>query len=371
MNITSFKIKSLLGLSAAPILFFFSLANEGIWAYAGLMFIPAAGLIDLFLPKWLDNPTKEQEAEMQSDRFFDILIWVISPFAVFCLGYFLYQVYTQHAETDLATMIGWTTTMGGMGGIWGIAVGHELGHRKNKWEVYLGKALLFISLRMTFMTFHNYGHHRHVGTPMDPTSAKRNDIVWFHMPVGLFLSWIEAWKIQLGILKNKKISFFSPKNNVFWYTVIQWSAIFLVLGIAGWETALAFVGAGLTGSLLFELINYVEHYGLRRKEIKEGIYERVMHHHSWNDDHSLSGSILLNGMRHSDHHQTYSRPYQLLRHFEEVPTNMPFNSGAMMVLALIPPLFFWLMNPKLDEIERQLAQREAASKSERPVPQSA
>jgi alkane 1-monooxygenase len=259
-------------------------------------------------------------------------------------------MYTHYNTESLATLIGWTVAMGGIGAIWGIAIGHELGHR-NSFEKYLGKILLFVGLRMTFMTYHNLGHHKHVGTPLDPTSADKNVWSYIHMPKSLFLSWLHAWKIQLELLKAKNISFFSFKNNVFWFTVIQWSAIISVALIANWQTAVAFVGAGMVGSLLFELINYVEHYGLRREALPGGKYERVLPTHSWNDAHTVTGGILLNGMRHSDHHFTVNRPYQILRHHETIPTNLPANSTAMMLLALIPPLYFHIMNKRIEDID--------------------
>jgi alkane 1-monooxygenase len=361
MNIPFFKFKSLLGLTVAPVVFFISLAHTNVLAYAGILAIPAVAILDLLLPRSLANPTKEQEKIMESDHYYNVLVWLVAPTGFFCLIYFLVQINQRHSVESMFTLIGWTLSMALVGGIWGIAVGHELGHRTKAWEVYMGKMLLFISLRMTFMTFHNYGHHSHVGTPKDPTSSRRNEWSFIHVPKSLFLSWIEAWKIQRRILKSKNINFFSPKNNVFWFTVIQWAAIIAVLLLADWQTALAFVCAGLTGSLLFELINYVEHYGLMRRKLSSGVYERVLPVHSWNDSHSITGSILLNGMRHSDHHSTYSRPYQLLRNCEEIPTNMPFNSAAMMLLALFPPLFFLIMNPKLDQIELVRDEQESRS----------
>jgi len=367
MNVPFFKIKSLLGLTVAPILFFISMTHTGVLAYCFLLAIPTVAFLDLLLPKSLANPTKAQEKIMESDLYYDMLVWLVAPTGFFCLIWFLVQFHARYQVESLSTLIGWTTSMGGIGAIWGIAVGHELGHRKNKWEVFMGKLLLFTSLRMTFMTFHNYGHHPHVGTPMDPTSAKRNETVLMHMPVSLFLSWMDAWRIQMKKLRFQKkkrqlnrIPFFSVSNNIFWYTVIQWSAIFSVLAIAGWQTAFAFVVAGLTGSLLFELINYVEHYGLRRKQLSSGQYERVLPIHSWNDEYTVTGSILLNGMRHSDHHITYNKPYQILRNYPDIPSNLPVNSAAMMIMALIPPLFFSVMNPKLDEINRLREQADKA-----------
>lgn len=353
MNIRAFKIKSCLGLLVAPGLFLLSLSQTGVLTYAFLIAIPVVALLDMMIPKWLDNPSKDQEKVMEADKYYDVLTWMTAPAAVACLIYFLIKIYTHYETASLSDMIGWTTSMGGVGAAWGIAIGHELGHRTHTFEKYLGQILLFVSLRMTFMTFHNHGHHKHVGTPMDPTSARKNEWSYFHLPKSLFLSWLHAWKIQLRILKRKELSFFSIKNNVFWFTVIQWGGIFAVALLFNWQTAVAFICAGMTGALLFELINYVEHYGLRREKLENGNYERVLPIHSWNDEHSVTGSILLNGMRHSDHHFKAFRPYQVLRRDESLPTVLPANSTAMMMLALVPPLYFWVMNKKIEAIENQ------------------
>ena len=359
MNILAFKIKSCLGILVAPMLFLLSLSHTGLITYAFLIAIPVVALIDMVVPKWLDNPTKEQEKIMEQDKYYDVLTWFTAPTAVMCLLYFLFKIYTNYETASLITLIGWTTSMGGVGAAWGIAIGHELGHRTHTFEKYLGQILLFVTLRMTFMTFHNHGHHKHVGTPMDPSSAKKNAWAYIHVPKSLFLTWLHAWKIQLTQLKKKEIPFLSVKNNVFWFTVIQWTGIFAVLLIFNWQTALAFVGAGLTGSLLFELINYVEHYGLRRAVLPNGKYERVLPIHSWNDVHTVTGSILLNGMRHSDHHYKAYRPYQILRHDESIPTNLPANSTAMMMLALIPPLYHYVMNKTIEDLDRLRADYKA------------
>ncbi|MDB4286158.1 alkane 1-monooxygenase [bacterium] len=362
MNIIRFKIKSCLGLMVAPLLFILSLSQTGILTYSFLIAIPVVAIMDMLLPKWLDNPTKDQEKIMVDDTYYDILTWLTAPASVVCLLFYLHHIYTYSGTESLATLFGWATAMGGVGAVWGIAIGHELGHRSSTFEKYLGKILLFVPLRMTFMIFHNYGHHKHVGTPLDPTSARKNDWAYLHIPRSLFLSWLHAWKIQITLLEAEKINFFSVKNNVFWYTIIQWTAIIAVAFIANWQTALGFVCAGLVGSLLFELINYVEHYGLRREKLPGGKYERVLPIHSWNDAHTVTGGILLNGMRHSDHHYRASRPYQILRLDESIPTNLPANSTAMMLLALIPPLYFYIMNRKIAEIDHLRAAYKAQPK---------
>ncbi|MEC8757022.1 MAG: hypothetical protein VXX44_03150, partial [Bacteroidota bacterium] len=62
------------------------------------------------------------------------------------------------------------------------------------------------------------------------------------------------------------------------------------------------------------------------------------------------GRILLFELtRHSDHHYIPSRKYQILRHFDESP-QLPAGYPGSMLLSLFPPLFFWVMHPKIDQL---------------------
>lgn len=116
--------------------------------------------------------------------------------------------------------------------------------------------------------------------------------------------------------------------------------IFGPLGLA------AFVASALIGILLLETVNYIEHYGLRRREIEPGVYEKVKPTHSWNSDHTLGRIMLYELTRHSDHHYKATRKYQVLRHFDESP-QLPLGYPGSMVVAMIPPLWFALMNPRV------------------------
>jgi alkane 1-monooxygenase len=96
---------------------------------------------------------------------------------------------------------------------------------------------------------------------------------------------------------------------------------------------------------LLETINYIEHYGLRRRQKSSGLYERVMPWHSWNSSHIFGRMVLYELTRHSDHHYQASRPYQVLRHMEEAP-QLPAGYPAMMLLSLVPPLWFKVMDKR-------------------------
>lgn len=110
---------------------------------------------------------------------------------------------------------------------------------------------------------------------------------------------------------------------------------------------LYFLAAALIGILLLETVNYIEHYGLQRKATTEGKYERAMPEHSWNSDHVLGRLLLFELSRHSDHHYMASRKYQVLRHHENAP-QMPTGYPGMMLLSLLPPVWFYVMNRRIN-----------------------
>jgi alkane 1-monooxygenase len=98
--------------------------------------------------------------------------------------------------------------------------------------------------------------------------------------------------------------------------------------------------------LQLETVNYIEHYGLRRKRLANGFYEITGPQHSWNSDHELGRILLYELTRHSDHHYKASRKYQVLRHFDESP-QLPHGYPASMLMAMFPPLWFSMMDKRI------------------------
>lgn len=94
-------------------------------------------------------------------------------------------------------------------------------------------------------------------------------------------------------------------------------------------------------------MNYIEHYGMLRKKDENGIYESIGKMHSWN---SMSGAVLVRLQRHSDHHAHSFRPFQILRRMDDAPY-MPFEYLHNYFLATIPPLWFYVMNPKVEALD--------------------
>ena len=112
------------------------------------------------------------------------------------------------------------------------------------------------------------------------------------------------------------------------------------------KITIAYTCAASIGILMLETVNYIEHYGLSRAK-KGNRYERTKPIHSWNSNHPIGRLIMLELSRHSDHHFLSTRKYQILRHFDESP-QMPTGHPGMMLLALVPPLWFKIMNKEIE-----------------------
>jgi len=121
----------------------------------------------------------------------------------------------------------------------------------------------------------------------------------------------------------------------------------LVVGLLfGWKMLPFAVAIAVFGFLMLECVNYIEHYGLRRKLLPNGRYEKVSPRHSWNSDHELGRIVLYELTRHSDHHFKATRKYQILRHIDESP-QLPLGYPTSILMALVPPLWFRVMNRRV------------------------
>jgi alkane 1-monooxygenase len=289
------------------------------------------------------------EAEIVSaDKIYDLIIYLTIPVQYFLLIYFFNIVSIE--KTTYLTLIGRTIAMGLMCGIFGINIAHELGHRNSGEERFLAKALLLTSLYLHFYIEHNRGHHRNVATPDDPATARVNENVYFFWMRTIALSYLSAWQIEAARLKKLNLRVISFKNQMLIFQLIQLCLLIIVGLYFGSKTLICFLIAAFIGIILLETVNYVEHYGLMRSKREDGKYEKVLHTHSWNSNHLIGRVMLFELSRHSDHHYKASKPYQLLNHWDESP-QMPTGYPGMMILSLIPPLWFMVMNKRLKQFQ--------------------
>lgn len=307
----------------------------------GFAFIP---FLELFLKPDSKNLSAAEEEMAKADKTYDYILYLIVPLQYLMLIVFLFSL--KDENLSWVDITGRIMSMGFLCGIFGINVAHELGHRVNRFEQLLAKSLLLTSQYIHFFIEHNKGHHKNVATHEDPSSGRYNESVFAFYPRTIIFSYISALKIANNEMQKKGKTAFSLQNEMIQVQLLQLIFLTVILFVFGWKILLFYLAAALMGILLLECVNYIEHYGLSRRQNERGNYERTMPHHSWNSDHIIGRMMLFELSRHSDHHYLASRKYQVLRHHENSP-QMPTGYPGMMILAHIPPLWFYVMNRKI------------------------
>ncbi|PWL32575.1 MAG: alkane 1-monooxygenase [Fluviicola sp. XM-24bin1] len=322
---------------------------EGLWTFFPmLIFFCVVPILELFIPPDRANLEKKIAEDEKNKRIYDYILYATLPIQVGFVGYFLFVM--NNTVFGSLEFFGRIISMGLMCGVIGINVGHELGHRLNRWEQLVGEMLLLTSLNTHFLPYHNGGHHKNVATPADSATARKNEIIFLYWIRSHFGSYVEAWQLENERLQRENKPWFSFRNRMIGYSIAN---VLLLSGIGfflGIYTLMAFVIAAVIGILLLETVNYIEHYGLLRNQRDNGSYEPVRHQHSWNSDHVLGRTILFNLSRHSDHHFSGSKKYQVLKSHANSP-QMPTGYPGMMLMALAQPVWFRIMNERLKKYQ--------------------
>lgn len=331
-------------------------AFAGIWLkgpfsfgaiYVGFLIIP---ILEQVLPKSAANLSPAEEETQSKRRLFDVLLYLNIPILYTLIWYYFHTV----AQGGLAgyELLGLTLNVGLLVGSIGINVGHELGHRAARYEQRMAKVLLLPALYMHFIIEHNRGHHKNVATDADPASARRGQTLYAFWLQSVMGGYRHAWQLERERLAREGRQFFSASNEMLHFSGLQLLWLLAVGAAFGWALIPFAVAIAVVGILMLETVNYIEHYGLRRRHLASGAYEIVQPHHSWNSDHELGRIFLYELTRHSDHHYKASRKYQVLRHFDESP-QLPLGYPASILTALVPPLWFAAMNPLVEAIEKR------------------
>lgn len=301
------------------------------------------GLIPL-LDGWI-GLNRDNRADPAAARLLRLLPQLFVPAHLLLLGVVLHRVTT---DGTLWEKLGWVGGMGIAGGI-AITVAHELMHRPTAREQRLAEVLMASTTYTHFCVEHVWGHHKNVATPADPATSRRGESLYAFLPRTLVGSLASAWRIEAARARQSGRSPYGPANRLVGYAVAQ---VLLLAALGAWLGPVgvaAFLGQSAVAVGLLETINYVEHYGLTRPASAEGRYGRVLPEHSWNASHLVSNAMLLNLARHSDHHAFVARAYPELRHHEDVP-QLPYGYATMVLVALVPPLWFRIMEPRVEAL---------------------
>ena len=321
---------------------FIGISLGGFYNYLAVVFtfvfIP---VLEIIVKKSDEKYTDEEKKNRNLDPFFDLLLYLNIPIV---FGIFFFSLEKLAVSSSVYDIIGIILSASIVMATNGINVGHELGHRKSLIARTCSKLLYLPCQYMHFYIEHNFGHHINVATPEDPATARYKQTVYSFWITSVIRTYVSAWEIQLKLLKVSKRGFFSIKNDMIFYTLFQLSFLVFIYYNFGLYLTLLSIVMSIVSFLFLETINYVEHYGLLRKKEPSGRYERVKPHHSWNSNHTIGRIVLYELTRHSDHHFKSSKKYQVLESLDECP-HLPHGYPTSILLSLIPPLWFSIMNP--------------------------
>jgi alkane 1-monooxygenase len=290
------------------------------------------------------NPSAADEAALQADARYRWITWAWLPVGV---GMTLWALVASLAPGwSPAERLGLAFGVGLMNGAAGIVYAHELVHQSRRFEPLLGEAMLMLVSYPHFRVEHVFGHHRYVATPRDPATARYGEHFYAFLLRSVFGQIVSAWHLEAARLRRAGRA--ATGNRLVAYAIVLAAIYAALLVFTGWRGAGFFALQSFIAFATLEVINYLEHYGLMRREIAPGRYETVRPHHSWNSSHRVSNWILINLARHSDHHAAASRRYQILRTFDDAQAPaLPAGYAVMYLLALVPPLWFRVMNPRV------------------------
>lgn len=302
-------------------------------------------VIDHLVGKDSSNPSEAEVERLSKQRWYAFLTLMAVPAQLAVLSFGAWVFVNAH-QLSLAGQVGWILSCGIVSAILSINVGHELIHRRSRLESWAGGLLYASVCYAGFKVEHVRGHHVTVSTPEDASSARYGQSLYHFLPRAYLHNARNAWRLEVARLRRRGLPAWHWRNELIW-----WHAVSVVFALAsvlvfGWAGLVFYLGVSWMSFTTLEIINYVEHYGLHRRKLANGRYERTTPAHSWNSNYLITNMGLFHLQRHSDHHAFPSRRYQVLRHYEGAP-QLPTGYAGMYLLALIPPLWFRVMNPRV------------------------
>lgn len=317
----------------------------GWWYYLapGLVFI-VRPLLTLTIPPRESSSVSQNRYPHNKSYHWLLLLYVpvISSLNLWALHH---AAIKQLLPYELAGLV---LSVGIVNGVLGFTIAHELIHRHHPKEKLAGLLLLLQTNYLHYQVEHIAGHHVYACTNADPHTARRNESFYAFLPRAISGTWLNAWKLEAKRLQRMSFPILSVHNRIIRYSIIQLVVALIILLLAGWQVLLFFIAQSLVAIALLHLVNYLQHYGLLRTETTEGSLERVSAHHAWNAKKGADDIGLFQLENHADHHMHPNLSYELLSVHASSPQH-PTGYTGMMWLALIPPLYFTIMNRRIPE----------------------
>jgi alkane 1-monooxygenase len=303
------------------------------------------GFLDLVVGRDPSNPTEEMLPSLNADGLYNTYLILCLPLyaATLALGGY---VFCNYEGLSILARVGWAMSVGSVGTVLAVTGGHELVHRDNAFQKNIGGILLSLICYGSFKVEHVRGHHVHVATVHDKSTARFGQSLYHFIPRAIVSNMKKAWTLEAARLKALSLSPISWRNEMIWWTAISAGVAAAFYACFGYLGVLFFLGSSVWAFCVLECANYVQHYGLERMQLADGRHEPTRTDHSWNSNFVLSNLSMFQLQRHSDHHESAKIKYQSLRHHATCP-QLPAGYPLMMLISCVPPLWRHIMHPRV------------------------
>jgi alkane 1-monooxygenase len=327
-----------------PIAMVMGVATGQLWLFrcVGWIWVAVVAL-DLALPPDASDSSSPQTHLSQSPLWrLAIRGWVPAQLAVIGGGLLV----TTWDATTARELLLVTVAIGLANGMLCIPVAHELMHGHARCDRAAAEALMLSVSYPHFCIEHVEGHHRRVATAADPATARLGESFYQFYRRTLAGSVQSAWQIERARLRRRRLPAWGPANRMLRYALSLATLYTLIALGFGWIGVAFFAVQSVIAFSTLEMINYVEHYGLARREVAPGRYEPVRPWHSWDSAHRVSNWMVFNLGRHADHHCHPHKRYVDLLGQREAP-QLPTGYFGMFLLPLCPPLWRHVMDARM------------------------
>jgi alkane 1-monooxygenase len=231
----------------------------------------------------------------------------------------------------------------------GFAAAHELlhGQRADQWVQRVLTPFLFYP---HYKLIHIYAHHVHVGTPADENTAWRGESIyqylWRTVPGSVARCWTLDRERRSRADRRFNAKAQPLRNRMLLHAAGQLALLAALFGLSGSTGLLFYIGHVIGAHVVVESVNYIQHYGLLRREIgRSGTYERTAPEHSWDTYHFFSSYVTFRVGHHASHHLS-AGPYYLLSP-EPASPRLPVGYFWAIPLVLLPPAWWLVIDPRL------------------------
>jgi alkane 1-monooxygenase len=247
----------------------------------------------------------------------------------------------------------------GLSGANVLNVAHELLHGSTRLDRWMGRAAATPALWSVHEYEHLFLHHRDASfcTEKDAAAAKLGQSFYSYFVKSVAANYRHAWELQANVLtaRGKKLVGARILASIYLPALVIAA---LVAILFGGSALVFFLLQGFLSVLLFVLGQYNTHYGLIRRIGSDGRHEAYSYMNIWSADQRVTNLAFWSIGRHAHHHLDPFCSYTDLKVIEGSPL-LPHGYFTTLVLSLVPPLWFKVMNPRVADVVARRDQLQA------------